>query len=65
MVCIKDPLELGKTASLLPRLLSSFTCWSNLKYLNITTLLMPKVNILRVKFFLSEKTQYTIYILVR
>ena len=50
MVCVKNQLELGKTASLLPKLLSSFMCWSTLKYLNSTTLLMPKVNITRVKF---------------
>ena len=50
MVCIKNQLELEKTASLLPRLLSSFTCWSTLKYFNSTTLLTPKVNITRVKF---------------
>ena len=50
MVCVKDPLELGKTASLLPTLLSSFTRLSTLKYLNSANLLMPKVNISRVKF---------------
>ena len=52
MVSVKYLLELaiGKTASLLPRLLSSFTCMSTLKYLNTANLLMPKVNISRVKF---------------
>ena len=33
MVCVKDPLELGKTASLLPRLLSSFTRFVNFEIL--------------------------------
>ena len=47
MVYVKDPLELGKTASPLPRLLSFLTHWSTLKYLNSATLLMPKVNISR------------------
>ena len=47
MVCVKDPLEIGKTACLLPRLLASFTCLSTL---NSVILLKPKVNISRVKF---------------
>ena len=50
MVCVKDPLELGKTASLLPKLLPSFTHLSTLKYLKSAILLMPNVNISRVKF---------------
>ena len=51
MVCVKDLLELaiGKTASLLPRPLSSFTRMhmSTLKNLNSPNLLLPKVNISR------------------
>ena len=38
---VKDTLELDKTASLLPRLLSSFMHLSTLKYLNHAILLMP------------------------
>ena len=47
---VKDPLELGKTALLLLRLLSSFTHLLTLKYLNSAILLKPKINILRVNF---------------
>ena len=50
IACVKDLLELGKTALLLLRLLSSFMHLSTLKYLNSAILLMPKVNILRVNF---------------
>ena len=51
MVCVKDPFEPGKIASLLPRLrIIFFHVFVNLKYLNSIILLMPKVNILRVKF---------------
>ena len=50
MACVKDPLKLGKRALLLPRLVFSFMCLSTLKYINSAILLMPMVNILRVKF---------------
>ena len=50
MACVKDPPKLGKTALRVPRLLSSFTHLSTLKYLNSAILLILKVNILRVNF---------------
>ena len=50
MACVKDPHKLGKRALLLLRLVFSFMCLSTLKYINSAILLMPMVNILRVKF---------------
>ena len=50
MACVKDLLELGKTALLLSKLLSSFMRLSTMKHLNSAILLMPKVNVLSVNF---------------
>ena len=49
-----DLLELSNTASLLPKLLYYFTHLSTLKYQNSAILLMPKLNIFRVKFLQME-----------